>query len=100
MKPHIPFSAMDVHANQKRYMDGGGKDMGRHPDGRYASFDYCFNYFQSFREQNRVADICSPTISSKAASNSVSTLRVGECCGGRLFSCGGAFDSTGVSWKR
>jgi hypothetical protein len=27
----------------------------RTPNGRYASFDYCFNYFQSFHEQNRVA---------------------------------------------
>jgi len=24
------------------------------PAGRYASFDYCFNYFQSFRESNRL----------------------------------------------
>jgi hypothetical protein len=29
----------------------------RHPGARYASFDYCFNYFQSFRESNRMADI-------------------------------------------
>jgi hypothetical protein len=27
------------------------------PDARYTSFDYCFNYFQSFREQDRAADI-------------------------------------------
>jgi hypothetical protein len=36
-----------------------GKRTGRQPDDRFASFDYCFNYFQSFRDKNRVADICS-----------------------------------------
>jgi hypothetical protein len=29
----------------------------RHPERRSASFDYCFNYFQSFREGSRVADL-------------------------------------------
>jgi hypothetical protein len=29
----------------------------RTPNGRYASFDYCFNYFQAFHEQNRVASL-------------------------------------------
>jgi len=29
----------------------------RRPDARYASFDYCFNYFQSFRERDRTADL-------------------------------------------
>jgi hypothetical protein len=52
------FGRIDVHRNLRRYNEGGAKDMGRHPDGRYASFDYCFNYFQTFREQNRIADIC------------------------------------------
>ena len=33
--------------------------MTRTPGARYTSFDYCFNYFQSFREQNRVAEIAS-----------------------------------------
>lgn len=30
------------------------------PNDRYASFDYCFNYFQSFREQGRAKDIAAP----------------------------------------
>jgi hypothetical protein len=30
------------------------------PDDRYASFDYCFNYFQSFREQDPVKEIAVP----------------------------------------
>jgi hypothetical protein len=32
----------------------------RTPDGRYASFDYCYNYFQSFRESGKVIDIAAP----------------------------------------
>jgi hypothetical protein len=35
-----------------------GKFMGdRKPDRRYTSFDYCFNYFQAYREQGRTADL-------------------------------------------
>jgi hypothetical protein len=29
------------------------KDLGRKPKGRYASFDYCFNYFHSFKVEDR-----------------------------------------------
>jgi hypothetical protein len=44
---------MDIEANLTAF-------TGNRPSGaRYTSFDYCFNYFQSFREQNRVADIAS-----------------------------------------
>ena len=32
----------------------------RQPDARYASFDYCYNYFQSFREQGRAVDLAAP----------------------------------------
>jgi hypothetical protein len=35
-------------------MDGG-------PDARYASFDYCFNYFQAHREANNTAALATPT---------------------------------------
>jgi len=38
--------------------EGGIMDIG--PDDRYASFDYCFNYFQSFRDEDRVKDITAP----------------------------------------
>lgn len=31
----------------------------RGPDERYASFDYCFNYFQEFREEGRTQEILS-----------------------------------------
>jgi hypothetical protein len=32
----------------------------RMPDARYTSFDYCFNYFQSFWEQGRTAELADP----------------------------------------
>jgi hypothetical protein len=45
---------VDIEANLAAFT----RDLGQ--DARYASFDYCFNYFQSFREQNRTADIAAP----------------------------------------
>jgi len=43
---------VDVVANIRSYMNGTvGKGKGRMPDERYASFDYCYNYFQSFQER-------------------------------------------------
>jgi len=35
------------------FVDGTSDSNGRQPDERYASFDYCFNYFQSFREAGK-----------------------------------------------
>lgn len=32
------------------------KDEGRHPMARYASFDYCFNYFQGFKNKKDIAN--------------------------------------------
>jgi hypothetical protein len=50
-----------LEENIKMYLNGatGGSD-GRVPDARYASFDYCFNYFQSFREAGNVPAIAEP----------------------------------------
>src|SRR4030042_1465332 len=42
---------MNQETNLRRYLDG------RKPDARYTSFDYCFNYFQSFRDLGKVAAI-------------------------------------------
>ena len=36
---------------------GGGRSRGRHPNERYSSFDYCFNYFQSFKKRNAIKDL-------------------------------------------
>jgi hypothetical protein len=43
------LSPMDIEANIDEYLTD------RLPPTRYASFDYCFNHFQSHREQGRVA---------------------------------------------
>ena len=40
---------MDIEANVSAYI------RARDPTARYASFDYCFNYFQAHREQARLA---------------------------------------------
>ncbi len=45
---------MDIKENLKKFIDGEGKNKGRKPSERYASFDYCFNYFQSFRDNKNI----------------------------------------------
>lgn len=41
----------DVAGNIERYL------ADRNATARYSSFDYCYNYFQSFRELNKVGDL-------------------------------------------
>lgn len=48
---------MNLENSIKTYLDGTNGSDGRKPDARYASFDYCFNYFQSFREAGNVEAI-------------------------------------------
>jgi hypothetical protein len=43
--------ALDIEGNIKAYLGA------RNPTDRYASFDYCFNHFQSFKEQGRTVDL-------------------------------------------
>lgn len=50
---------MDIDKNIKLFIAGSGKNKGRRPDERYASFDYCFNYFQSFKDKNKTHEIAS-----------------------------------------
>jgi hypothetical protein len=45
---------VDLDGNVRKYLDG------RKPNDRYASFDYCFNHFQSFREAGTVSALASP----------------------------------------
>jgi hypothetical protein len=51
---------LDLSANIQNYLDGCHSSKGRKPDERYASFDYCFNYFQSFRESGKFWEIAGP----------------------------------------
>lgn len=48
---------MDIEKNIHEYINGNNTSKGIEPLERYASFDYCFNHFQSFREQNRIAEL-------------------------------------------
>jgi len=48
---------IDIEVNIKEFINGRGKNQGRNPDERYASFDYCFNHFQSFRESGKIDEI-------------------------------------------
>lgn len=51
---------MDIELFLKRYIDGDGQNLGVKPFERYASFDYCFNYFQEFKERGNTAQLASP----------------------------------------
>jgi hypothetical protein len=42
------MEATTIRANIDEYLSD------RNPDARYASFDYCFNYFQGFREREEI----------------------------------------------
>lgn len=46
-----------IKENLKSFEDGSvyQKDGGRHPLARYASFDYCFNYFQRLKNKKEIA---------------------------------------------
>lgn len=57
IKKEVPIINIDQNIN--RFMSGfGGRDRGRGPLERYASFDYCFNYFQSFKDNNHIEELC------------------------------------------
>lgn len=45
---------MNTQENIDLFLNGFGKNKGRQANERYASFDYCYNYFQSFRERNQI----------------------------------------------
>jgi len=49
---------IDIKENIRLFIEGEGKNKGRKPSERYASFDYCYNYFQSFREKGILSDLC------------------------------------------
>lgn len=48
---------IDIEKNIYDYIHGDNNTQGIKPLERYASFDYCFNYFQSFREQKRHSEL-------------------------------------------
>jgi len=48
---------MNVDDYLTQFINGNGKSHGRKPGERYASFDYCFNYFQQFREDKTLLNM-------------------------------------------
>ena len=53
-------ASINLEGNLQRFINGDGKkNKGRHSEERYASFDYCFNHFQSFRQANTIKGIAS-----------------------------------------
>jgi hypothetical protein len=51
---------MHIERNIKKYLDGTSASDGRKPDARYSSFDYCFNYVQSFHEKGACVALADP----------------------------------------
>jgi len=45
---------MDVKKSINQFLEGNGKNKGRKSDERYASFDFCYNYFYSFYRRNKL----------------------------------------------
>lgn len=48
---------MNIEKNITQFIEGNGKNGGKNPNERYASFDYCYNHFQYFRENGCVEKI-------------------------------------------
>ena len=40
-----------------QFLHGSGKNQGKKPDERYASFDFCYNYFYSFSKEKRLPEL-------------------------------------------
>jgi hypothetical protein len=51
---------VNIQKSFNKFIEGQGKNKGRKPDERYASFDYCYNYFYSFYSNNKIKEISSP----------------------------------------
>jgi hypothetical protein len=49
-----------IEANIRAFIEGNVKNKGLLPTERYASFDYCFNYFQHFRENGLIDGLAKP----------------------------------------
>lgn len=50
----------DIETNIRTFIEGNGQNKGLLPTERYASFDYCFNYFQLFREKGLIGKLADP----------------------------------------
>ena len=48
---------MDVKKSLNKFLEGNGKNKGRKPNERYASFDFCYNYFYSFYKEKKLDEL-------------------------------------------
>ncbi len=48
---------MDIKKSFNQFLEGNGKNKGRKPNERYASFDFCYNYFYSFYKNNKLSEL-------------------------------------------
>ena len=48
---------MNIEANIMKYIYGDRRSGGVKPLETYASFDFCFNYFQAFRESGTLEEM-------------------------------------------
>jgi hypothetical protein len=48
---------MDIKKSFNQFLEGNGKNKGRKPNERYASFDFCYNYFYSFYKKNKLSEL-------------------------------------------
>ena len=48
---------MNIKEAMDQFLHGGGKNRGKKPDERYASFDFCYNYFYSFYKEKRLSEL-------------------------------------------
>lgn len=47
----------NIKKSLDQFLEGQGKNKGRKLDERYASFDFCYNYFYSFYKENKLAEL-------------------------------------------
>ena len=48
---------MNIQKSLDQFVTGNGKNKGRLSNERYASFDYCYNYFYSFYKDNKISKL-------------------------------------------
>ncbi len=48
---------INIKEAMDQFLHGGGKNRGKKPDERYASFDFCYNYFYSFYKEKRLPEL-------------------------------------------
>jgi hypothetical protein len=48
---------MNIKKSINQFVEGNGKNKGINPNERYASFDFCYNYFHSFYKKDELSEL-------------------------------------------